>query len=173
MSDSPAVEIDFFRLNEEASSKKLSPRKNIQDVISKINPELLKSAFAHNGFVANKLSYASHPHLQPLPVYNQECSRVNTAATATPLTIIYNGVVSVFDVSPNQADNIMKLVDAVNPVSKAAVEPVAVKNENDQTPVIAGGISKDLPLSRKKSLKRFLEKRKERKESISPYASLH
>ncbi|KAI3812390.1 hypothetical protein L1987_17097 [Smallanthus sonchifolius] len=166
MSESSAVEIDFFRIKEESSPKKLSGRRNIQDVISKINPELLKpaiaSAFANNGFVANK-SFTSPLQLQTLPVYNQDCGGANMDTTTTSLTIFYNGTVSVFDVSPNQADNIMKLADSVNSVSKTVV---------DQPPVaaIGGVLNKDLPLSRKKSLKRFLEKRKERQVSVSPYA---
>ncbi|KAK1438120.1 hypothetical protein QVD17_03923 [Tagetes erecta] len=164
MSDSSsAIEIDFFRLKEQSSTKKLSARRNIQDVISKINPEILKpaiaSAFANNGFVANK-SFNSL-HLQTLPVYNNDCGDANMTTTAPSLTIFYNGTVSVYDVSPNQADNIMKLAESVNSVTKTVFEPSGnVKSENN----------KDLPLSRKKSLKRFLEKRKERQVAISPYA---
>ena len=116
-------------------------------MISKINPELLKpavaSAFANNRFVGNK-SYASHPPVQTLPVYNHECSSVNTPTTAVPLTIIYNGVVTVFDVSPSHADNIMKLADNVNPVSKSVAEStVVVKHESNQNPSIGGVLNKD------------------------------
>ncbi|KAK9052664.1 hypothetical protein SSX86_029297 [Deinandra increscens subsp. villosa] len=172
MSESSAVEIDFFRLEEESSSpNRLPSRRNIQDVISKINPELLKpaiaSAFANNGFVANK-SFTSPLQLQTLPVYNQDCGGANMATTAASLTIFYNGTVSVFEVTPNQAENIMKLAESVKSESETAVKP-----ESNQSPAIGGVISKDLPLSRKKSLKRFLEKRKERQVSASPYASLH
>lgn len=168
MSDSSsAVEIDFFRLKEESSPKKLSARRSmfililnsfvsilhsfvhlsnyvvymydsadIQDVISKINPDILKpaiaSAFANNGFVANK-SFTSPLQLQTLPVYNNDCGGAYMTSTAPLLTIIYNGNVSVFDVSPNQADNIMKLAESANSVSKTVVEPlVNVKSENNR-----------------------------------------
>ncbi|KAD3641890.1 hypothetical protein R6Q59_004486 [Mikania micrantha] len=176
MSESSAVEIDFFRLKEESSPKQLPVRKNIQDVISKINPEVLKpaiaSAFANNGFVANK-SFTSPLQLQTLPVYNQDCGGANMATSAASLTIFYNGSVSVFDVSPNQVNNIMKLAESSNSVSKTSVEPtVAVEPESNRNPAISSVLNKDLPLSRKKSLKRFLEKRKERQVSVSPYASL-
>ncbi|XP_076956785.1 protein TIFY 9-like [Bidens hawaiensis] len=169
MSDSPAVEIDFFRLKEESSPKKPSTRRNIQDMISKINPEAVASAIANTGLIANK-SYTS----PRLPVYKHESGGVNMASSAPPLTIIYNGTVSVFDVSPDKADDIMKLAEKVNSVTKSVAEPmVPVKVESDRSPVIGGALSKDLPMSRKKSLKRFLEKRKERQVSVSPYASLH
>ncbi|KAL8201374.1 hypothetical protein R6Q57_012713 [Mikania cordata] len=175
MSDSSAVEIDFFRLKEESSPKQLPVRRNIQDVISKINPEVLKPAIASafaNGFVANK-SFTYPLQLQTLPVYNQDCGGANMATSAASLTIFYNGSVSVFDVSPNQVDNIMKLAESSNSVSKTAVEPtVAAEHESNRNPAISSVLNKDLPLSRKKSLKRFLEKRKERQVSVSPYASL-
>ncbi|XP_076896231.1 protein TIFY 9-like [Bidens hawaiensis] len=170
MSNSPTLEIDFFRLKEESSPKKqLSTRRNIQDMISKINPEAVASAIANTGLLAYNKSYTSS-----LPVYNHESGGVNMASSAPPLTIIYNGTVSVFDVSRDKADNIMKLAEKVNSVAKTVVEPtLAVKVESDQSPAIQGALTKDLPMSRKKSLKRFLEKRKERQVSVSPYASLH
>ncbi|PWA61045.1 jasmonate ZIM-domain protein 5 [Artemisia annua] len=142
---SPSVEYDFFRLKDESSTpKKLSDRRDIQGVISKINPELLKtaiasasaSASANSGFLTSKSSLSPKPQLQTLPVYNQDCGNVNMAKSGPPLTIFYNGNVSVFDVSSDQAEQIMKIAQS--------------------------GSTSDLPLSRKKSLRRFLEKRKER-----------
>nr|APU52349.1 jasmonate ZIM-domain protein 5 [Artemisia annua] len=176
---SPSVEYDFFRLKDESSTpKKLSDRRDIQGVISKINPELLKtaiasasaSASANSGFLTSKSSLSPKPQLQTLPVYNnQDCGNVNMAKSGPPLTIFYNGNVSVFDVSSDQAEQIMKIAQSGSTSgSKIACErpPVDVKAEIDQSPAP----NKDLPLSRKKSLRRFLEKRKERQVAKSPYA---
>ncbi|KAL7608219.1 protein TIFY 9 [Lactuca sativa] len=177
MSGSPAVEIDFFRLNAESLSapKKLSDRRDIQGVISKINPELLKtaiaSASANMSFVGSK-SGSSPQQSETLPVFNQDCSSVNMARCGAPLTIFYNGTVSVFDVSPIQAENIMKLAESGSLGYKTVVESTLVKptTVSNQNPAVGGALNKDLPLSRKKSLRRFLEKRKERQVSASPYA---
>ncbi|KAI3694131.1 hypothetical protein L1987_77092 [Smallanthus sonchifolius] len=148
---SSVVEIDFFRLRDESSTKKLSDRRDIQGVISKINPELLKtaiaSASANTSFVANK------------------------PAVVAPMTIFFNGTVSVFDVTPNQVESIMKLAESLNSVSKNVVEPTLVlKAESYQNEMIGGVLRNDLPMSRKRSLRRFLEKRKERHVCLSPYA---
>ncbi|KAK9049017.1 hypothetical protein SSX86_032014, partial [Deinandra increscens subsp. villosa] len=142
-SSSSAVEIDFFRLSRESSPKKLSHRRgtiesvaNIQGVISKINPELLKTAIAsaNTSFVANK--------------------PVHIAATVAPMTVFFNGTISVFDVTPNQAESIMKLAEGANSVVKPEIQ--------QQNQTIGGVLRNDLPMSRKRSLRRFLEKRKER-----------
>ncbi|KAI3694132.1 hypothetical protein L1987_77093 [Smallanthus sonchifolius] len=69
------------------------------------------------------------------------------------MTIFFNGTVSVLDVTPNQAESIIKLAESLNSVSKNVVEP----------------IRNDMPMSRKRSLRRFLEKRKERHVSLTPY----
>ncbi|KVH95735.1 protein TIFY 9 [Cynara cardunculus var. scolymus] len=184
MSGSSAVEIDFFRLRGEASvisppPKRLSDRRDIQGVISKINPELLKtaiaSASANNSFLSNKSCSSPHQQTQTLPVYSQDCGGVKIARSAAPMTIFYNGSVSVFDVSPDVAESIMKLAETGSSGSKLVVESTAVNSKpgpppSNQNQALGGVLNKDLPLSRKKSLRRFLEKRKERQVSISPYA---
>ncbi|KAI3501900.1 hypothetical protein L1887_29928 [Cichorium endivia] len=176
MSASSAVEIDFFRLNAESSApKKLSDRRDIQGVISKINPELLKtaiaSASANMSFVVNK-PCSSPQQSETLPVFNQDSGGVKMARCGAPLTIFYNGTVSVFDLSPSQAENILKLAESGSSGSKTVVEPTVVTpTVSDQHPAIRGALNKDLPMSRKKSLRRFLEKRKERQVSLSPYAN--
>ncbi|KAJ9549378.1 hypothetical protein OSB04_021921 [Centaurea solstitialis] len=189
---SSAVEIDFFRLRGEeiesssvvsSAPKRLSDRRDIQGVISKINPELLKTAIAsasaaNKSFVSNKSSCPSSPvqqaQTQALPVYSEDCAGVRIARGAAPLTIFYNGSVSVFDVSPEMAESIMKLAESGSSSgSKTVVEATTAVNSKptkNQNQAIAGALNKDLPLSRKKSLRRFLEKRKERQVSISPYA---
>ncbi|XP_076889337.1 protein TIFY 9-like [Bidens hawaiensis] len=153
MSESSTVEIDFFRLQD----RKLSDRRDIQGVISKINPELLKtaiaSASANTSFVSDN-SFSSSLQLQT--------PAVNTVATVAPMTIFYNGSVSVFDVTPDQAKSIIKLAERVNSGSKSGESTLLVKSESNHNQGIGRVLGNDLPLSRKKSLRRFLEKRKER-----------
>nr|XP_043607026.1 protein TIFY 9-like [Erigeron canadensis] len=220
MSGSPtAVEIDFFRLKDEESSshnKKLadhrstttSSSRDIQGVISKINPELLKTAIASASakkqkttthFVKQNSTSSWHPPhhllLQTLPVYNNNkqdyCgnnnnnnnnnNNVKSHNNVAPLTIFYNGSVSVFDVSADQADKIMKLAENASPGSKTDGGEVVNNNhqnnsinDNDNNgEELLGGVlagRSDLPMLRKKSLRRFLEKRKERQVTINPYA---
>ncbi|KAI3694133.1 hypothetical protein L1987_77094 [Smallanthus sonchifolius] len=175
MSGSSAVEIDFFRLRDESSPKKLSDRRDIQGVVSKINPDLLKitidSASANTSFMENE--YFSSPlQLQTPPVTDQECGGVNMTAIVAPMSICFNGTVSVFDVTPNQAESIMKFAESLNSVSKNVVEPTLVlKVESNQNQTIGRVLrNNDMPMSRKRSLRRFLEKRKERHVSLTPYA---
>ncbi|XP_071693105.1 protein TIFY 9-like [Rutidosis leptorrhynchoides] len=176
MLGSPAVEIDFFRLKDEPSSKKLSDRPNIQGVISKINPELLRTAIASASTNNSFVSFGQQS--QTLPVYKLDSESVQMGKTVAPLTIFYNGSVLVFDVSPDQAEKIMKLATESAGFGSGSDSNLGVKMvgesvkklSNVQNPL--GGVlaRSDLPLSRKKSLRRFLEKRKERQVSVSPYA---
>ncbi|KAK9073581.1 hypothetical protein SSX86_007905 [Deinandra increscens subsp. villosa] len=77
---------------------------------------------------------------------------ISSRLTTASLTIFYNGTISAFDVTPNQAENIMKLAKSVKSVSETTVvQPAvpAVKAESNQNPAIGGVLSKDsLPLSR-------------------------
>ncbi|XP_076885533.1 protein TIFY 9-like [Bidens hawaiensis] len=164
MSESSTVEIDFFRLED----RKLSDRRDIQGVISKINPEILKtaiaSASANTSFVTdNSFSYS-------LQLQTPAVNTVEATATVAPMTIFYNGSVSVFDVTLDQAESIIKLAESVNSGSKSGESTLLVKSESNQNQGMCRVLGNDLPLSRKKSLKRFLEKRKERHVAISPYA---
>ncbi|KAL8208208.1 hypothetical protein R6Q57_007620 [Mikania cordata] len=154
MSGSSAVEIDFF--SRESSLKKFSAdRRDIQGVISKINPELLKSAIAsasaNTGFLANT-------SFSPMP------------ATFAPMTIFFNGNISVFDVTSDHAESVIKLAESLNSGSKSDESTLFVRPESSQNLAISRALRNDLPLSRKRSLRRFLEKRNERHASTSPYA---
>ncbi|KAK3018155.1 hypothetical protein RJ639_003825 [Escallonia herrerae] len=178
-----AVELDFFPVQKDTSSagapsRKLFDRRrsfrDIQSVISKIDPEVLKNVFA-SGSVDKSLigkSSASVPStpkgyqnaLPPLPVYTptfRPTSSSEGSNETSPLTIFYKGTVTVFDVSPHTGENILKLA---NEGGSKAVQPADAKpGELMET------FNGDLPLFRRKSLQRFLQKRKERLTSVSPY----
>ncbi|XP_071702943.1 protein TIFY 9-like [Rutidosis leptorrhynchoides] len=175
MLGSPIVEIDFFRLKDESSPKNLSDRRDIQGVISKINPELLKTAIASAS--ANTSFMLSGQQSQTVPVYKHDSGSVEMAKTVAPLTIFYNGSVMVFDVSPDQAEKIMKLGTEIASSGSSSGYKTGVESGNTLSDVqnpLGGVLARsDLPMSRKKSLRRFLEKRKERQVSVSPYAFSH
>ncbi|XP_022953182.1 protein TIFY 9-like isoform X1 [Cucurbita moschata] len=171
------VELDFFGLEKKASSRSqfhnLLHRKRsfrgIHSAISKINPELLKSVIGSASIALPPTPKdANHNLLSPLPLYNPLFRPTSESLQHTsPMTIFYNGTVAVFDVPRDKAESILKLVAE----GKAEANPtVAIPSTDRQQQLLASLDGADLPIARKKSLQRFLEKRKERLTTASPYA---
>lgn len=170
---------------------RLSSFRGIQSAISRIDPELLASVLAPSGAAtrggsaenaARSKSSSSGPatpkpdqHTAPpvLPVHTPLVRpSPEPRGEVAPLTIFYGGTVAVFDLPPSKAENILKL--AVQGTSrstgpetlKAEATAVAAPSHREHLLVIG-----DLPLTRGKSLQRFLEKRKERlARSALPYS---
>ncbi|KAK1319362.1 Protein TIFY 9 [Acorus calamus] len=95
--------------------------------------------------------------LSQLPVCNPDSRRyVENSLVETPLTIFYNGTVSVFDVSLDSADKILKMAEDISEASDPKRDDEQLNGE-------------DLPIARRRSLRTFLEKRKERLTCASPY----
>ncbi|XP_030956837.1 protein TIFY 9 [Quercus lobata] len=182
------VELDFFGMEKESSSsssksqfqKFLDRQRSIrgmQSAISKINPEVLKSVIGSGSVNNGSGSVPSSPNREQilfpvLPVCSAPTLRPSSEnlSDSAPLTIFYNGTVSIFDVPRDKAETILKLaVDGTSKAVENTLDPkIAVPSSGQEQ--LLQTLNGDLPIARHKSLQRFLEKRKERLTSVSPYS---
>ncbi|XVE92680.1 hypothetical protein REPUB_Repub01dG0120500 [Reevesia pubescens] len=181
------LELDFLGLEKDDSCKSqfqkfLDHRRSfrgLQGAISKMNPELIKSVIAsgltnqsrdnENQIDSNKaFSMPSSPKeaqsLFPTLPLLSPAARVTSenGPETVPLTIFYNGTVSIFYVPRDKAESILKL--AVEGSSKNVESTdLKVANAANHQQELLETLNGDLPIARRKSLQRFLKKRKERK----------
>ncbi|KAF8040958.1 hypothetical protein BT93_B3007 [Corymbia citriodora subsp. variegata] len=86
-----------------------------------------------------------------------------------PMTIFYNGKMTIVDVPPVMAENILKLaMEECCKCSEPDKPAIAMPPPSNQHQWLES-LHIYLPMARRKSLQRFLEKRKERLTSASPY----
>lgn len=175
-----AVELDFFGTEKQNSCKSqfqkfLDRRRSfrgLQGAISKMNPELIKSVIAsgltNQSPEGSKEAQTLFPALPLLSSAPTPRTASEDGPEKAPLTIFYNGAVSIFNVSPDKVESILKL--AVEGIAKN-VESTDSKaaNPSCEQRQLLETLNGDLPIARRKSLQRFLEKRKDRLTSVSPY----
>ncbi|KAJ4972744.1 hypothetical protein NE237_005918 [Protea cynaroides] len=177
------ADLDFFGVERDTCSKLqfqkfLEPQKSfrgVQGAISKINPQLLKNliasgtTFSEGNRQEHLLSSPSTPavnqnFLRTLPVLIPVArSTSEIPPESAQLTIFYNGTVRVFDVPSDKAEIIMNFAQTELPAPKLVASSSKEAGPFDN---LSGA---DLPIARKHSLRRFLEKRKERMTLVSPY----
>ncbi|KAF8052165.1 hypothetical protein N665_1595s0010 [Sinapis alba] len=180
------TELDFFGLEKKQTNNAPKPKfkkfldrrrsfRDIQGAISKMDPEIIKSLLASG---ANPFDTAStrspsvpstpkedHPHIPISPVHAPLTRPAMDPVSGTvPMTIFYNGTVSVFQVSPNKADDIMKVAMETSPKKEKSMEKdlSVIPQTTLRTKLFGQNLDGDLPIARRKSLQRFLEKRKGR-----------
>ncbi|WOL02553.1 protein TIFY 9-like [Canna indica] len=193
------VELDFFRIEKEKVAKihamdRRSSSRGIQSVISRINPQLLRSVIAPGAAAspavdAPYLLFPSPPQ-SPMPVLNPSFRPVVDVSNGTaPLTIFYNGTVAVFDLPHDKAAAILKLAVEAN-AGNGSNEEGLLNQLNGGEHAFFSHMSKSccvkweinptshmdlshradlLPIARRKSLQRFLAKRKQRLTEAGPY----
>ncbi|XP_010556102.1 PREDICTED: protein TIFY 9 [Tarenaya hassleriana] len=165
--------------------------REIQGAISKIDPEIIRSMIAsgapsHTNESGSQFDSPSRSALVPsiprndqpqIPVLSAHAPVARFSAEhvpePAPMTIFYNGTVSVFKVSPDKAENILKVALEASSTKKveSARRDVSVAACKRQK-LFGQNLGGDLPIPRRRSLQRFLEKRKERLVRNMPYSPM-
>ncbi|MBA0758855.1 hypothetical protein Gotri_021817 [Gossypium trilobum] len=183
------VELDFFGMEKANSCKSqfqkfLDRRRSfrgIQGAISKMNPELIKSVIASGSTNRNPVDWRKSFSVPSSPKEDRSTSLpslplLNPALRSTPsedspetapLTIFYNGTVSVINVPRDKAESIFKLAVEGSSKNIESVDSSKAANPSSDQQNLLEARNGDLPIARRKSLQRFLEKRKESSEIFS------
>ncbi|XP_042439114.1 protein TIFY 9-like isoform X2 [Zingiber officinale] len=163
------AEHDFFQIEKQNAARYgvvdgRSSARGIQSVVSRINPQLLRSVIAPGPasmWPANAALLLSSSSPPPVTAPNPSVRSVTEISKETmPLTIFYRGTVAVFDLPRDKTEAILKLAETAN------ADNVIGGTEGMSLPEDL------LPMSRRKSLRRFLAKRKQRLTESGPYVKV-
>ncbi|URE27205.1 Divergent CCT motif [Musa troglodytarum] len=149
-------DVRFLRDGEDEIQRPRPAARAKLSAISRIDPQLLRRVIASTLPPPSGQLFPSPP---PLPILDPSCRSVATAesdSSSAPLTIFYNGTVSVFDLAQDKAEAVIKLAERT-------VDCRLLERLNEEL----------LPIPRKKSLQRFLEKRQQRLTAMAPYTADH
>ncbi|KAJ0230735.1 Protein TIFY 9 [Hirschfeldia incana] len=137
------TELDLFDLDKNQTNNAPKPMfkktldrrrsfREMQGAISKIDPEIIKSLLASGAnrseSSTRSLSVPStpkeeHPRIPSSPVHAPLSRHSMELVSGTvPMTIFYNGTVSVFQVSPNKAEDILKVAMETTPKNDKSME---------------------------------------------------
>ncbi|MBA0705232.1 hypothetical protein Golax_017438 [Gossypium laxum] len=140
-----------------------------------MNPELIKSVIASGSTNRNPVDWRKSFSVPSSPKEDRSTSLpslplLNPALRSTPsedspetapLTIFYNGMVSVINVPRDKAESIFKLAVEGSSKNIESVDSSKAANPSSDQQSLLEARNGDLPIARRKSLQRFLEKRKE------------
>ncbi|KAJ0243415.1 Protein TIFY 9 [Hirschfeldia incana] len=137
------TELDFFGLEKKQTNNAPKPKfmkfldrrrsfREIQGAISKMDPEIIKSLLASGANPSETSTRPpsvpstpkeDHPHIPISPVHAPVTRPGMEPFSGTvPMTIFYNGTVSVFQVSPSKAEDIMKVAMETSPKKDKSTE---------------------------------------------------
>ncbi|GMH15093.1 hypothetical protein Nepgr_016934 [Nepenthes gracilis] len=185
------LELDFFRMEKQSSVRPHLDRRRsfrgIQNAISKISPGVLKSVIASGSSTyasisespenarlppsMNSVSMGEQTFLPPpSPASNRLLRPLHEKSPeTTPMTIFYGGKVCVYDLPRDQAERILKFATGRSFKNGVAEDQDTAASPPTEERDLLGALNGDLPIFRRKSLEGFLEKRRERLISVSPY----
>ncbi|KAL9256993.1 TIFY 9-like protein [Drosera capensis] len=158
-------ELDFFGMEKERTTNHAGVV-NFRE-ISRINPEVLRRVIARGSTASAFKPFMNSSTAPATPITPQSTSTLfsnspdhnpvsrNDMETA-PMTVFYDGVVRIYDLPRHRAQAIVKIA-------------AEASSKNGLPKITRDAPHGDMPIARRKSLQRFLEKRKERLIAVSPY----
>jgi len=199
MSQPRLLTIDFLGIgNETDEAETIKPpmdcqqqhmkRQSNQSCLGKINPYILQQVLCQSQMEVNSAVSEGMKTMELFPHHASGFQLENSKPPGKELVIFYNGEMKVFpDVSPQRAEAIMLLAagngNVLHPdedssssatASNSLPLPTGLRTNITNQEEFSAGVNQTLfnaklPMEKKLSLQRFLEKRKDRHNRLLPY----